>query len=398
MPYFYWQGIDLEGNIHTGNQFARSINDLDNYLITNNIGLIKAKESRIYLIKFYISKKHINDCINHISILLKAGVRIYKAINIVSDSTKNKHLKLILKDIANNIYYGLSFSQALKMHKNVFDNLTISVIQAGENSSNLTNAIEKLDKHNKVLDEFIKKIKIMLLLPTLTFILFIIIVISLLIFIIPQFETFFNNLKATDMPNITRIVLSLSRGLRSKALFYLPLIFVGFYLIIKLFKFNSSKYFKDKLSLKMPIVSNILTIFYLSKFLQLLNLLLSSNLTLANSLEIIQNSIDNLYIKEQVQNLLNTIKSGKELSYGIENIDILKNDEIIELVKVGESSGDLTFVINQASELYQTRVYNSMSKGILLIQPLLLIILGCLIGMLILSVYSPLFTLSSIIY
>ena len=176
MPYFFWSGINLNGESISGKLFARSIQDLDRYLFNQEIALLNAKEYKIhFILAFSLSNIDENKFIEHISILLNAGIHLHKALEIVSKTIKNKYYKIIINDIKRYVYEGEKLSYALEVHKNHFNVLTRSIIYSGEISSNLNLAFKQLVKHNKIMNEFKKKLKSTLLIPIITLILFIII-------------------------------------------------------------------------------------------------------------------------------------------------------------------------------------------------------------------------------
>ncbi len=400
MPYYYWSGVDLSGKILKGTQFARSTFDLDKDLFSKEIALLKATESiwfNLY-IKFIKPKKYVcNQAIEHISILLKSGLKIHQALDIVSKNIKNKYFKTILKDIERYVYEGQTLSQALEFHKNIFSLLEKSVIYSGEISSNLPTAFKELAYHNNIIEKFKKKIKSCLFIPIITLILFMIILFSLFIFVIPKFAVFFSSIDKNLIPKSTLIILRLSLLINSSKIFYLPLTIIFLIAVFNIFKLNIVNYTQNNILFKIPVISRFIFLIYQAKFLQKLNLLLTSQIHISNALEIIIKSTTNNIQKIEIQKILDQIKSGKSLSHAFQISNIFNADELIALIEVGESSGNLVFSINQASKIYQNRVYNNLNKITFLVQPLLLIILGILISGLILSIYIPIFTLSSVI-
>lgn len=400
MPYYSWSGIDLTGKILTGKQFARSTLDLDKHLFNQEIALLNAKESKIINLKLLISKptkKSINQIINHISLLLKAGLTIHQALEVICKNTKNEFLKVILKDILRYIYEGQTLSEALNFHKDLFDLLTRSVIYSGEKSSNLSDAFIELANHNIIIENFKKKVKAALFMPIITLLLFIAISLGIFIFVIPKFEIFFNTIDENKISKSTRFILYISKLVNSQKPLYFIIILSIILIFTKLFKLNLWNYIQQKILFKMPIISDFLFLTYQAKFLQKLNLLLKAGTHITNALEIITNSSENLNETIELEIILKQIKAGKNLSYALSESKILNTYELIALIEVGESSGNLIISIEQASAIYQNKVYTTLNKASFLIQPIILIILGSLISSLILAIYIPIFTLSSVI-
>ncbi len=398
MPYFFWSGINLNGQSVTGKLFARSVQDLDKYLFNQEIALLNAKEYKIhFILAFSLSNIDENKFIEHISILLNAGIHLHKALEIVSKTIKNKYYKIIINDIKRYVYEGEKLSYALEVHKNHFNILTRSIIYSGEISSNLNLAFKQLVKHNKIMHEFKKKLKSTLLIPIITLILFIIILLGLLILVIPRFEVFFNSVDKQAISKSTQFILKLSKLIRSKNILYLSISILFSLIILKNIKTRAFKELQYKFLFNIPLISNFLFLIYTARFLQKLDLLLSSEVHITKAIEVIIESTQNLALKDEIKNILNKINSGHNLSLSISQSKIFNSEELVTLIKVGESSGNLIFSINQTSEIYQNKVYNSINKFIFLIQPLILILLGFLVSGLIISIYVPLLNLSSLI-
>lgn len=399
MPYFFWSGINLNGESISGKLFARSIQDLDRYLFNQEIALLNAKEYKIhFILAFSLSNIDENKFIEHISILLNAGIHLHKALEIVSKTIKNKYYKIIINDIKRYVYEGEKLSYALEVHKNHFNVLTRSIIYSGEISSNLNLAFKQLVKHNKIMNEFKKKLKSTLLIPIITLILFIIIFFGLLILIIPRFEAFFNSIDKNALSKSTKLILKLSKLIRSKKVLYVSTGLLTVLIILKNINIEMIKIYKYKILLNIPVISNFLFLIYTARFLQKLDLLLTSGLHITKSIEVIIESTQNLTLRDEIKKILNKMNSGHNLSLSISQSQIFNSEELFALIKVGESSGNLIFSINQASEIYQNKVYNNINKFIFLVQPLILIILGLLISGLIISIYVPLINLSSAIH
>ena len=248
------------------------------------------------------------------------------------------------------------------------------------------------------MNEFKKKLKSTLLIPIITLILFIIIFFGLLILIIPRFEAFFNSIDKNALSKSTKLILKLSKLIRSKKVLYISTSLLTILIILKNINIEIIKIYKHKILLNIPIISNFLFLIYTARFLQKLDLLLTSGLHITKSIEVIIESTQNLTLRDEIKKILNKINSGHNLSFSISQSQIFNSEELFALIKVGESSGNLIFSINQASEIYQNKVYNNINKFIFLIQPLILIILGLLISGLIISIYVPLINLSSAIH
>jgi len=389
MPCYHWKGIDLKGAIHSGTRFYRSENHLEQDLLSKNIGLVKW---RIKNYKLSVPIKIKDLFIEHLYNLLKSQIRLYQAIELASHSIAHPYFKQIIEDIGLMVLEGQPLYQALENYQHIFDRLTISVIYVGEQSSNLTNAFEQLVVHKNRIREFKSKLQSALLIPVLTFGFFIAIMTSFFIFIVPRFETFFKSFKA-PLPKITQLILSFSAFLRSNTLFYILLGCILFYFLFKILKIPFLSSLKDKLLYTLPFIKNSSLMVGKLRFLQILSLSLSSGMHLLGCLNLSYTITESDYLKKIIKGLKDAVENGVNLSTAISKSAI--NDvEIVALIKIGESSGNLEQMISRALILYQKKFYDKIDQISTLIHPIILLILGALIALAIFAVYVPIFTLT----
>lgn len=396
MPYYSWSGINLWGELKNGKQFARSRDDLEKKLLKNEIGLLQARESTIW--GFYnISGSVKNEFLSSLSILLAAKIPLYNALKININTIKNNYLKNIIEDVSLAISEGYSLSSALSYYKNVFDELTRALVAVGEKSGNLSHTLKDLSEHWEKMQKFKQDIRSALLLPIITLILFFLIMLSIFWFVIPRFENFFQSTKAV-LPLSTRIILNLSSFLRSWNLVYFLIIVICFGLLINLYlKKKTGIKFKHRIVFRIPILNNFMIMVYQARFLQTLDILLSSGVHLVDALYLVRDAINNQIIKKDLEKIIVDVESGKTLASSLHDSKYFNAYELESLILIGESSGQLNNIIAQASLIYQQRIYTKIKNFAFFVQPAMLILLGFLIVGLILAVYLPMFTLSSAI-
>jgi len=394
MPCYYWKGIDFKGSIRIGTKFYRSENHLEQDLLSMNIGLIECRLKKEHF-KQRVPTRLKEFFIEHLHTLLKSQIRLHQAIELCSHSVVHNYFKQIIDDIGSIVLEGQPLYKALALYPKIFDNLTVSIIAVGEESSNLTHAFEQLVTHGMQVKEFKAKMKAALFMPALTFGFFAIVITGFFVFVVPRFETFFQSFKA-PLPNITQLVLALSSFVRSMSLMYL---FVGFGMLYFLGKAFRSPVFaglRDRLFFRVPVIKNISLMVFRLRFLQILSISLSSGMHLLGCLNLAYNNMTSGYIKKILKQIIGEIENGINLSVAI-NESVLNDLETIALIKIGESSGNLDQMISKALDLYQKKFYLKVDQISSLVHPLLLLILGILISLSIFAVYVPIFTLTSFI-
>lgn len=394
MPCYYWKGIDFRGSIHKGNQFYRSENHLEQDLLSKNIGLIECQLKRDTF-KQHVPIRLKDFFIEHLYTLLKSQIRLHQAIELASHSVAHHYFKQIICDIGLIVLEGQPLYKALELYPKIFDHLTISIISVGEESSNLTNALEQLVVHGNHVKEFKAKIKSSLFIPALTFCFFTVVMGGFFVFVVPRFESFFQSFKA-PLPKITQFVLSLSLFIRSTSLFYFFSGLLGLSLAFRVFKLPVFGSMRDSLLFNTPVIKNISLMICRLRFLQILSISLSSGMHLLGCMNLTYNIMKSEYIKTLLRELIGKIENGVNLSLAI-NESVLDDLETVALIKIGESSGNLSQMVAKALDLYQKKFYLRVDQISSLIHPLVLLILGILISLSIFAVYVPIFTLTTFI-
>lgn len=394
MQKYIWTGIDLSGAIHKGQTWARSKDHLIALLLYEDIGLIKAKAS---LFKSKISYKEKINTISHLVALLKSNIRINQALGIIKDSCSNAYLKKILADIKELIESGQSIGNAFYCHKNTFDQLFCSLMLSGEHTGSLANSLDYFISYSKRIINFKNKTKKLLVTPAITFLVFLVIVLALFLFIVPRFNDIFATFNK-PLPRSTYYILKISNLLTTKSILYLALIVLVFLLFFS-YSFRKTKLGKIKnwVLFKSFGLSNFYKLIYRSMFFQMLNVLLKGNVTLVDSLNAIATAIDNDLVFEEIKLIIKNLNLGYNFTDSLKKSKILSNKEIIEIISIGESSDDISNVVNYLANYYTTQVYSILNYFSNIVQPLILIILGLLIASIILALYIPIFTLSDIV-
>ncbi|MEX0672383.1 MAG: type II secretion system F family protein, partial [Candidatus Babeliales bacterium] len=218
MPYFRWQGIDIEGTIHSGMRFAKSHEDLEQYLICQGIGLMHIDRPKRLTFR-PLGRQAKVDFFRQCAVLLDAGVSLPKALSLLAHQIHHKQFQEALSDISRDVQEGISLSDSLTQHEGFFTGPMISIIQAGQESGSLNQALHKLAHYLETVDELKKKIRAAILMPCITFTLFLIIAMIIFLVIMPSFAAI---LQATGqaVPHATQRLFALSDFLKTQRAFW----------------------------------------------------------------------------------------------------------------------------------------------------------------------------------
>jgi type II secretory pathway component PulF len=283
-------------------------------------------------------------------------------------------------------------SNAVIAHDTIFDELARALILAGQKTGNLASTIEQLADHNEAMALFRHRLASALIVPLITLACFTVIMVAIFIMVIPRFEPFFESC-SEPLPQSTELILAISRGMRSFKVVYAAVAAVLCYSLGK----PLAKRLKSPVLARLLSLSVLWSDIYKVRLLSVLGTLLTSGIHIVDALRIVRSTVHNHRVVDALDTIISAVEGGNNLSNALKTVPFFSSSELIALVTVGESSGQLGPMIIQAHILYQQRVYSRLQRLTSLVQPLLLMVLGLLIAGLILAVYMPLFTLSSII-
>lgn len=388
MPMYAWTGLDKTGRVIRGMLFARSLHDLEKHLFKKNIGLVQAC-SPLFARTISAQEKH--TFFLHMSSLLSARIPLHKALSI-SASTAKGQMCMRLTDCAALIEEGIPFSEVLTMH-GLADDLSYTMITVAEKTGNLSEVLRELADHMTLITAFKNKVRSLLIGPWITFCVFLAVMMSIFIGVIPRFEVYFVSYEA-PLPLMTRIILMISKFMRSFSLIYIVLT-VSLLLWIAYVVLRKTQ-LTHKLMVQLPIIGPFNISVQKAHFFTALNLLLKNRVALGQALRTTAHASKNTIIKNEIEAISTSVEAGNPLSEGV-NKSSFSCDEIHAFLLIGESSGVLEDMVQHCATVCQEKVYRTISRWTMVAQPVLLIILGSLVACLIFAIYMPLLTLSFII-
>ncbi|MFA6066319.1 MAG: type II secretion system F family protein [Candidatus Babeliaceae bacterium] len=393
MPYYKWSGISLTGTTIKGRLFARTIEHLTAHLLQREIALIKASITVRHRF-FGDTKTHIATFYRHLASLLMSGIRLHDALLITVSTCNHSYLKSVIEDCACAIQEGIPLSKAFAYHDGLFSDFACTMVQAGEESGNLKGALGSLALYAEYEQKFLKSIYNSLLMPSITFIFFCLIFFIIFIGVIPRFESLFMSFDK-KLPWLTTTVFSISHGLRSWYGLLCLVIFTGvaygIYIVSRLSHYKDTL---DRIVLITPILGVCVRTVSVAFFLQTLAVLVKGGVRLVDAVVIASKPISNRVLRSELEAVARDITSGVAMSDALMHQQYINSCELEALCKIGESTGTLAVMIEQAAQLYRERVHKSLTFFTTILQPSLLIILGLLVGLLLVAVYVPLLTLS----
>ncbi|OGD97230.1 hypothetical protein A3F02_03030 [Candidatus Curtissbacteria bacterium RIFCSPHIGHO2_12_FULL_38_9b] len=323
--------------------------------------------------------------------MLNAGIPILEIIDSMLDEAKGKQ-KIILTKLKEDLNQGQSIYQSFANFPKTFDPVIINLIKAAEEAGTLEKTLKDITLGIKKNIEFVDKIKAALIYPILVFIIFIGVILVILVFVIPRVATVFTQLKI-PLPLPTRILIFSSK------------VFVGYYpiviavtimlTIILLLIYRAKKVLLLNLILSLPLLSRLAKEIDLTQFTRTMSLVLMAGMPITDALDLSQNIVNKLEIKQAISNCLKLVSSGKKLTNGLNKAKNIFPTIMIVITEAGEKSGSLENSMNELAEHFDLRVSQTLKTLVALFEPLLLIIIGLLVGGVMLAIIAPIYGLIS---
>lgn len=362
--------------------------------------LEKAKERGLYVKDFkesdstntksiykFNTKELTFNC-RQLSAMLTSGLTLVKAIDILTKEQENEKGKAIWQDIYENVQKGESFSSALEMHAGSFPDFLISMVGAGETSGSLDVIMTRMADHYNKEGKLKNTVKSAMMYPMILLILCIVIVIFLFAFIMPTFIAMYED--PDDMPALTKFVAGISDVIINRWYVIIAVVAVLFFGIQYALKVPHLRVKVDRLLLKGPGFGPLMTKIYTGRFARTLSSLYSSGIPMVECLERASAVLGNSYIDEKFLEVVDEVKQGETLSNAITRSEVFEN-MFCSILYVGEESGALDSILEKTSDYYEEESDAAVQRLVSMVEPLLLIFMAVIIGLVVVGIYPALY-------
>ena len=381
MQEFNYTAIDKNGKKKRGliEAFTKenAIDSLQNkgmYILEISSAAVNISKGK----KVNVKLKDVAIFSRQVATMLSSGVNIVTAIEAMEDQSEDKGFKNVLKDVKKKVEQGGALSEAMKEHPKAFPNILCTMIEAGEMTGDTDNTFERMadyyDKENKMKQKIVNAT----IYPSILIIVSLLAISALMIFAIPKFISIFEEMQV-PLPLLTKIVLSVGDGMKS---YWYIVAFIILGLVIGYKTYYSSKkggIVIDRIKLKIPVIGDILTFAAISRFSRTLSSLLEAGVSMISSLEITKKVVLNKYIMSELDVVVENMKTGERLSDNLKNIKIMPKIFPV-MVKTGEESGKIDYMLLKVAELYENEVDMRVSRINTIIEPLIIVFLAIVLG------------------
>jgi len=397
MPLYEWQGKTGRGEARSGTLKADSEALLRATLRKEGVILTKASEKKSgdktekYNAKAKIKPISVVLFTRQLSTMITSGLPLVQSLEILSNQIEDKNLCGIVKEIKAKIEGGSRFADALRDYPKCFDELYVNLVVAGEEGGMLDTVLNRLAIYMEKIEKLKKKIKSAMIYPISIIVVAIGVVMVLLIFVIPVFEGMFKDMGA-ELPMPTQIVINLSKFVQSYIIYMIIALGIGVFLFRRYYKTERGQRSIDRIVLKVPVFGVLALKASVARVTRTLATLLSSGVAILESLVIVARVAKNKIVEDALIVARTKISEGKSMSEPLQDSGIFP-PMVVQMVQVGESTGALDNMLNKIADFYEEDVDNLVTNLTSLMEPLIMMFLGVILGGLIIAMYLPIFKL-----
>lgn len=329
------------------------------------------------------------------SSLIESGVPILQGLSIMIEQQKNKDLKGILSKIKENIEGGASLSDSLKKYPRVFNDLYVNLVEAGEKGGVLDRVFKRLAVYFEKILKLKRKIKGAMIYPIVVLSVAIGVIIILMTFVIPVFANLFASVGA-KLPALTRDVIAFSDFMRKYIVYIIIALAAVLFALKFYYKKESGRRNIDRLMLKIPLIGPLLKKVAIARFSRTLSTMVESGVPILAGLEIVSKTSGNKVIEESLMQTKQDVAAGASLSGSLNKTDLFP-PLVIQMVMVGEKTGNLDAMLSKVADYYDEEVDNTVNNLTQMLEPALIVFLGVVVGTLVVAMYLPIFNLGKAI-
>ncbi len=395
---FVWEGTDRKGQKVKGKELASDEAQVRAKLRTQGVVPTRIRKQRksMFAGTAKITTGDIAIFSRQLATMLAAGIPLVQSFEIVGNGHENAAMQKLILSVKADVEGGSSLAEALSKHPLYFDDLFINLVEAGEQAGALETLLDKIATYKEKTEAIKKKIKKALTYPAAVLVVALIVTTILLIFVIPSFEDLFQGFGA-DLPSFTRMVIDLSLFVRTQG-WILALIIGGAIFTFLYFKKRSRAMREalDRMMLKTPVIGPIMEKASIARYARTLSTMFAAGVPLVEALESVSGATGNIVYENGVLAMRDEVATGQRLQQAMENTDLFPN-MVIQMIAVGEESGSLDDMSAKVADFYEEDVDNAVDNLSSLLEPMIMAILGVLVGGLVVAMYLPIFKMGAVV-
>jgi type IV pilus assembly protein PilC len=394
---FNWEGTDRAGKKVKGKIVATNEAAVRTELRRQGVIATRVrKQSTLFRQQGRVTAADIAIFSRQMATMMSAGIPLVQSFDIIGAGHENPAMQKLILTIKADIEGGTSLAKALAKHPLHFDDLFVNLVTAGEQAGALETLLDKIATYKEKTEAIKKKVKKALFYPTAVVVVAIIVTAILMIYVIPEFENLFQGFGA-DLPAFTRFVIDISNFVQQQGwILLLGAVGIGFGFFYAKKRSRAVQHFVDRVILKVPIIGPILNKSAIARYARTLSTTFAAGVPLVEALESVAGATGNIVYETAVLRMRDEVATGQRLQRAMENTELFPN-MVNQMVAVGEESGSLDAMTAKVADFYEEEVDNAVDSMSSLLEPLIMAILGVLVGGLVIAMYLPIFKMGQVV-
>ena len=401
MPVYLWEGKNRNNQIQKGEMEGTNENAIRAHL--NRIRIVPTKIKKkpkdlfanVKLLQPKVKEKDVIVFARQFSTMIDAGLPIIQCLDILQSQQENATFKKMLKGIKDMVEGGATLADALKKHPQQFDNLFVNMIAAGEAGGILDVILKRLAAYMEKAAKLKRKVKGAMVYPAITLTVAIVVTAVILIFVIPVFQKMFSEFGG-GLPAPTQIVINISDFVKSKIHYMIGALILFFFAFKKYYKTEKGKLTVDAAALKLPVFGMLIRKVAVAKFTRTMGTMLGSGVAILEALDIVAKTAGNRVVENAIYAVRTGIAEGRTMADPLAASGVFPS-MVCQMIAVGESTGALDAMLEKIAEFYDDEVDQAVENLTAMIEPMMIVFLGVVVGGLIVSMYLPIFKLAGTI-
>ena len=396
MPTFAWEAKTRTGELRKGTMSAPSEQEVHNRLKQQNLIPVKVRKKSSSLsitIGSPVKTKELVVFTRQFATMIDAGLPLVQCLEILASTTDNPRFAEILRDIKSHVESGSTFSDALARHPKVFDNLFVNLVAAGEAGGILDTIMNRLAVHLEKIMKLKRRIRGAMTYPIVVLVVAMVVMAIMLYKVIPTFEKMFKDYGGGALPGPTAFLINMSHWFIDNA----HIVFLGLLtfivLIVVLLRWDKSRYWIDKMLLHLPILGPVVNKTVVARFTRTLGTLLSSGVAILDAMDIVARTAGNKVVEEAIVYARNQLAEGKNLAPPLIETKVFP-PMVAQMIGVGEQTGALDAMLQKIADFYDDEVDVAVEALTSMLEPLMMVVLGGMVGGVIIAMYLPIFKLA----
>jgi type IV pilus assembly protein PilC len=353
------------------------------------------QQVRQFRVEFGPSRKDILNFTNQLAVMIRAGISLQDSLQSIGEQNENRKFRAIILDLKNRIEAGQSFSQALAEHPQTFSDLYINMVAAAEISGSLSGMLQKLAEYLDSEAETRSQIRGAMVYPIIIACMAVVVTIFLLCFVLPRFTAIFAG-KEHLLPRPTKALMASSAFLRGYWFFILPGIGAAFWAFWYFIGTKDGRRWWDKTKLSIPLIKSLCHNLYITRSMHTMGVLTKAGVPILNTISITAQIAGNVLYKRMWLNVFEEVRQGKKIASSLNQFNLMPRN-VVQMIRSGEDSGTMSDVLRDISNFYSRELKTTIKMVTSMIEPIMIVCMGVLVGFIAMSIILPIFKMSSVV-